>query len=76
MLSFFAPRKSTPFIRLFEQHIFSWQSKKHNNIDNNGSEDIENIEPSKKKRKQEDQTINYCPIINPVQKVIKIHSLK
>jgi len=43
-------------------------SKKHNNTEKTGSEDIENIEPSKKKRKQEDQTINYCPIINPVQK--------
>ena len=41
-----------------------------------GTEDIENIEPSKKKRKQEGQTINYCPIINPVQKVIKIYSIQ
>jgi len=45
-------------------------SKKHNSFDHKGSQDIKNIEPSKKKRKQEEQTINYCPIVNPVSKQI------
>lgn len=50
------------------KNLFGMMSKKHNSCDTNGSEDIENIEPSKKKRKHEEQAINYCPIVNPVTK--------
>jgi len=33
-----------------------------------GREDTENDVPSKKRRKQDDHTVNLCPIINPVNK--------